>query len=162
MGDPAVGKTSLVLRYVKQSFSTEYISTIGAVVYKKQIELKDVMVDLIVWDIAGQETFDGIRLAFFRGCEGAFIASDSSRDETYLHLDDWVNSLYRVQKGVPIIFLANKIDLVNNSKTIEEKMKTIADKYKTEYFLTSAKDGTNVENAFSLLSQKIVKLLFQK
>lgn len=160
LGDPSVGKTSLVLKYVKQSFSPEYLSTIGAVAYKKEIEIKNASVYLVIWDIAGQETFDAVRLAYFKGAEGAFVVCDSLRENTYNHIEDWISSLYRVQKGVPIIFLANKIDLLEEDKSnyIKEKMRLISENYKTEYFLTSAKEGTNVENAFLLLAKKMVKV----
>lgn len=157
LGDGGVGKTALVLKYVKHEFPTEWIRTIGAVVYKKEIELEGINIDLVIWDIAGQETFDGVRLAFYRGTEGAFVVCDVLREKTYNNIENWINSLYRVQKNIPIIFLANKVDMIKELNSINYKMRTIANKYNTEFFLTSAKEGINVENAFTLLAKKIVK-----
>lgn len=157
LGDPAVGKTSLILRFVQHTFSPRYLSTIGAVVYKKQVELEDAVIDLMIWDIAGQETFDAVKLAYFKGADGSFIVCDSSRDTTYEHLEDWINSFSRVQKNSKFVFLANKIDLATDIKAIEEKMKSTAEKHKTQFFFTSAKEGTNVERAFSVLAEKIIK-----
>lgn len=158
IGDPAVGKTSLILKYVKHTFSTQYLATIGAVTYKKEVQLKNVILDLVIWDIAGEEMFDKVSLSYFKGAEGTLVVCDVLREETYTHMEDWINSFYKVCRDVPIIFLANKIDLVGLTplQVSEKMMDWIAKKYNTEFLLTSAKNGKNVENAFFLISQKIM------
>lgn len=156
LGDGAVGKTSLVRRFVFNAFSDEYIVTIGANFKKKTIEYPklDVQLDLMIGDLIGQQGFENTQKFNMRGSSGAFIVCDLTRKDTLKSLDRyWIPLLKDVLGSVPpIIFLANKLDLVSPDseelKFFRKGLIELCEKYDARYYLTSAKTGENVENAF--------------
>ena len=93
IGDAAVGKTSLIKRYVKDEFDDRYLNTIGAKVMKKSVGVNKpdtgeiVDLKMILWDIAGQESFDTVKKAYYRGASGAIVVCDNTRRETMEHMD---------------------------------------------------------------------------
>jgi small GTP-binding protein len=111
IGDGAVGKTSLVRRYVLDVFSDDYLSTFGAKVSKKVITLDDVELTLMIWDILGQKSGASMHSAYFSGANGALIVCDGTRPETLDSLNSWYQEFTRVAGKVPVIPLANKCDL---------------------------------------------------
>lgn len=156
LGDGAVGKTSLVRRFVFNAFSDEYIVTIGANFKKKTIEYPklDIQLDLMIGDLIGQQGFENTQKFNMRGSSGAFIVCDLTRKDTLKSLDRyWIPLLKDVLGSVPpIIFLANKLDLVSPDseelKFFRKGLIELCEKYDARYYLTSAKTGENVENAF--------------
>ncbi len=156
LGDGAVGKTSLVRRFVFNAFSDEYIVTIGANFKKKTIEYPklDIQLDLMIGDLIGQQGFENTQKFNMRGSSGAFIVCDLTRKDTLKSLDRyWIPLLKDVLGSVPpIIFLANKLDLVSPDseelKFFRKELIELCEKYDARYYLTSAKTGENVENAF--------------
>ncbi len=156
LGDGAVGKTSLVRRFVFNAFSDEYIVTIGANFKKKTIEYPklNIQIDLMIGDLIGQQGFENTQKFNMRGSSGAFIVCDLTRKDTLKSLDRyWIPLLKDVLGSVPpIIFLANKLDLVSPDseelKFFRKGLIELCEKYDARYYLTSAKTGENVENAF--------------
>ncbi len=163
LGDGAVGKTSLIRKYVYDMFEDKYLSTIGAKITKKVITLKyhgekpDVILTLMIWDIAGQEDYRNVHPTYYQGAEGALVVCDKTRKETLDNLPKWVENLYNVSDNIPIVFLANKNDLKMQTSFNENDMKKMADKFGGNYFFTSAKTGENVENAFSEIGKELLK-----
>ncbi|MFO7991435.1 MAG: Rab family GTPase [Thermoplasmata archaeon] len=157
LGDGAVGKTSLVRRYVEQKFSDEYITTIGANFKKKTLtyDEEDVKLNLLIGDLLGQKGFQNTQKANMRGSSGALIVCDLTREETRRSIEDyWLPLLVEViGKAPPLIFLANKCDLIDlqsdSAKEYRQELLNLSEKYGTKFFFTSAKTGENVENAFS-------------
>ena len=153
LGDPGVGKTSLVRRYVLDEFNDKYIPSIGMKATKKRINLEDdsVALTLMIWDILGGKSkrFDHI---YYKGVEGAFIVCDITRKKTMDSLYDWVSGLFEITKEVPVIFLANKIDLNGTNKKLEKKLREYVRDYDAELLFTSAKSGENVETGFLCLA----------
>ncbi len=156
LGDTAVGKTSLVRRYVYNQFADSYIQTIGTKVSKKEINLNfagaDYSITLVIWDILGQQGYSNVQQAAFRGSDGALFICDLTRKSTLNSiLNYWIPTLQLVA-SVPGLLLANKSDLKNWEIT-EEEIKEFSKVTGLPYFITSAKTGENVEDAFRALSK---------
>ncbi len=154
IGDGAVGKTSLVRRYVLDVFSDEYISTFGAKVSKKVITFGDVELTMMIWDILGQKSGASMHSAYFSGANGAFIVCDGSRPETLDSLNSWYQEFTRVAGKVPVIPLANKCDLP--SEVTDDSLASASRVVSQDFRRTSAKTGEGVEEAFLQLGKLIM------
>lgn len=162
IGEFAVGKTSLIQRYVYDTFSDRYIQTIGAKITKKALLLKypelstNLDVDLTIWDIMGEKGFrELLKEAYFYGAQGLLAVVDMTREDTYYEIPTWINAVEKVAGTVPTVFLGNKIDLEHSKMVGEEDMKMIGESYQSPYLLTSARTGQNVERAFLEIAQRI-------
>jgi len=165
VGEGAVGKTSLVRRYVLDEFDDKYITTLGAKVSKKELELdyedKDLHVDMdmTIWDIMGEKGFrDLLRDAYFMGAKGVLAVCDVTRASTVKELDDWIRSVYEIAGEVPTVYAVNKIDLKDEVMILfnEKDLQHWTKAFDAKYFYTSAKTGENVENAFRALGDAII------
>ncbi len=112
VGDGAVGKTSLVRRFVEQRFDDEYITTIGTNVKKKRIE--DLNINLLIWDLYGQKLNKDLQKANFEGADGAIVVYDLTRENTFYSIDDWLEELFEVTGQIPFMVLGNKYDLLED------------------------------------------------
>jgi len=161
LGDNAVGKTSLIKKYVFDSFDDKYIATIGTKTVKKELNVdyfgKPLNLTLMIWDILGQKEYRNLQSMSFEGTSAALMVCDITRPETLESLETyWIGAIEKVAGKVPMIFLANKCDLVENTAITEETMKKIAEKYSATFFVTSAKTGENVETSFKLLGRQVI------
>ncbi len=162
VGEPAVGKTSLIRRFVMDKFDDKYLTTIGTKVSKKEVVLDDgSKVILMVWDIMGQPSFrQMLKESYFYGANGIIAVSDITRKETLDAMPDWIGTIKSVlDKEVPIVFLGNKCDLKDAAQFGEAELKQLADMNNGKYFLTSAKTGDHVNETFTYLAEEIVKKL---
>lgn len=155
LGDGAVGKTSLVHRYVYDVFDDKYIMSFGTKVSKKTVELPDAKVDLMIWDILGQKTHESLHGAYYRGAVGALAVCDFTRRPTMESLASWVSGFRGVAGEVPVVLLANKSDLPKAYSLEEVRM--LASSVGCEVLETSAKTGANVEEAFSSLTSRMLE-----
>lgn len=150
-GHFSVGKTSLVKRFVHQKFSDQYLTTIGVKIDKKTIEVNEVSIKMMLWDIAGESTALKIPKKYFAGAHGIIYVFDLTREETYSGIE---MDLFEIQKSLsncPSIVLANKSDLVDTD-FIEKLRKSLPIDFK----LTSAKTGQNVEDAFLHIAKEMI------
>ncbi|MHA1770505.1 MAG: Rab family GTPase [Candidatus Thorarchaeota archaeon] len=155
LGEGAVGKTSLVGRYVYDSFEGDYLATIGTHIHVKSIQIDDTLVKLVIWDIAGQDDFKRLRKAYYQNASGAFFVFDTTRPETLDRLDGWIETLFSVTGKIPLVLVENKIDLP--SQISEDRAKEVVEKLGCTYVRTSAKDDQNVEDAFIELTRQILE-----
>jgi len=162
LGDGAVGKTSLIRKYVLDVFDDKYISTVGTKLSRKEIvfdvpekEMK-VAMTLMIWDIVGQKEYQKLHLMYFQGANGAIVVSDVTRKETLDNCVTWAESIRGAVGDLPLIFLANKSDLKEQAEFGEAELAEVAAKYGSKYYMTSAKSGLNVEETFLRLSQGMV------
>ncbi|MFX1566944.1 MAG: GTP-binding protein [Promethearchaeota archaeon] len=168
IGPGAVGKTSLLHRFVENKFSFRYKLTIGADFLSKIItHPKDSKstVKLQIWDIGGQDRYKFLRSSFFDGANGALIVFDLSRWHTFEELEEWLKDLREYAgEHVPFILIGNKFDLVEKSDELYERenAQVFAKKEKTYYVETSAKTGENVEEAFLNLTKSMLKNINNK
>ena len=163
LGDPAVGKTSLIRRFVINAFDDKYLTTIGAKIVKKEVQLRsggakpDIDVTLMIWDVAGQKTLGNVKQAYYRGSEGAMIVCDIKRRETLLSTIDWIKTLMQVTGEIPVVLLANKCDLMDKALFGEKEMSEVSKKLNAPFMMTSAKDGRNVGEAFQNIAESMVE-----
>ncbi len=161
IGPGAVGKTSLLHRFVENKFSFRYKLTIGADFLSKIIEYKPgTTIKLQIWDIGGQDRYKFLRSSFFDGANGALIVFDLSRWHTFEELEDWLKDLHEYAgKNIPFVLIGNKVDLIEKSDELSEResAQVFAKKEKTYYVETSAKTGENVEDAFLNLTNRMLK-----
>ncbi len=156
IGDQAVGKTSLVLRYINDTFSEHYISTIGADFLIKDLHLMGAPVRLMIWDLGGQEQWEGIRARYMQGSDGVILIFDVSRKQDLeYYISNWIKEVKDfIGEKVPIVIVGNKMDLKPqiSLKYAENYVKSL----NYHYVETSAKLGTHVEEMFQRIASEIV------
>ena len=173
LGDGAVGKTALRLRYMGHGFQSSYLSTIGADFALKDVTTthpktnQEVSVKLQIWDLAGQQHYSKIRSNYYIGTHGAFIVYDVSRRSSFDNISNWIEELQKnVKNPIPIVIIANKIDLRNGLSSQnfihpeegERFINSILSQYElpVKYIETSAKSGDGVSDAFNTLINELI------
>jgi small GTP-binding protein len=172
LGDSAVGKTSLIRRFVFDKFDDAYISTIGSKVTKKEMAIskngKTTDLRLMIWDVLGREGYTATHSRTFAGVHGAILVCDMTRRETLKTLERyWIPLLFDVVEHVPLIFACNKNDLSGDYTFEQDDLISIASRYNSGFkrelpsdlttcFSTSAKTGDNVESAFESLGHMVL------
>jgi small GTP-binding protein len=155
LGSFAVGKTSLVRRFVESIFSEKYLTTVGVKIDKKVVRVNAVEVNLVLWDLYGDDDFQKIRWTHFRGAAGYLLVADGTRRATF-EKAILLEERARAEIGpVPFVFVSNKCDLTSEwefDSTIEAQ---IAAKGWTT-LRTSAKTGEGVDEAFTKLAGKML------
>jgi len=155
VGPFAVGKTSLVKRFVESIFSEKYHTTIGVKISKKQIELDQNNVQMMLWDIEGVDDFTELKSSYLRGAAGVMIVIDGTRPTTIRQLSELLSLVRSHLRETPIVILANKVDLVNEWSLLEEDANKLRENGLT-IIETSAKTGSGVEEAFTELAHKML------
>lgn len=156
VGAFAVGKTSLIKRFVKSIFDEKYLTTVGVKIDKKIVEVDGQKVMLVLWDMEGQDCFHTINTSYLRGASGYLLVADGTRGET---LEDAVKLRACVEKEIgqiPFLLLVNKSDLTKAWEIGEDALHSLSDSG-VEVVITSAKTGSGVENAFSDLSRRMLE-----
>ena len=158
-GDGMVGKTSLILRFTENVFKRMYISTLGVSVSEKVIKVNDNLIQLILWDIAGQQKFDKMRSAFYKGACGILLVFDLTNSNTFHNIMNWYNDIKKeIEVGNNGILIGNKSDMNKLRKISYDSASQLASDINFDYFETSALSGTNVEKAFKGLAQKLYQI----
>ena len=156
LGDSGVGKTNLLLRYVGESFSENYIATLGIDFKMKNVIYNDVKVALQIWDTAGQERFRSITKSFLKGTDGIIFMYDISKKDSFLNLKNWISEIDNSKlPDVKFIICGNKIDLEENRQVTEEMKKKLSKEIDSEIIEISAKKGIKIEEPFDMLINKI-------
>ena len=161
IGPSAVGKTSLLNRFVNNQFALKYKLTIGVDFLTKNVEYQpSKVVKLHIWDIGAQERFKFLHHSFYKGASGALLVFDVSRENTYSGMKIWLSEMRSIMTNeIPKVIIGNKSDLIPDIGQIIEK--SAVEQYAKEedciYIETSAKNGENVERAFLELTQRMIK-----
>jgi small GTP-binding protein len=153
LGSFAVGKTSLVRRFVESIYSDVYQTTVGVKVDKKNVQVNGTDLTLVLWDIYGEDDYQKMRWTYLRGAAGYLLVADGTRKAT---LDKAFSLEQRVKEEVgviPFVFVINKCDLLQDWEVDSALETQLADKGWST-LRSSAKTGEGVEDAFSLLSRK--------
>jgi small GTP-binding protein len=169
IGDAAVGKTSLVRKFVLDEFDDKYIATIGLKVTKKSLIVpygkESVELIIMIWDLLGQKGFQRSQERAFRGVDAAICVADVTRPETLKSVEEyWVPMILRTTGPIPLIFFANKIDLEDQVKFGMREILALEQKFKMkdatgshpQSFLTSARTGAGVEEGFKSIGHYLL------
>lgn len=157
IGEPGVGKTSLIRNAISGRFSKDYRATIGCNMFIKRISLdKGEKVKVQAWDIAGQERWTQMRHIYYNGAQGAMIVGDLTRYHTFVQIEEfWFPDLKKFCENIPIVLIANKTDL-KEKKTLKE-IEILRYKLKAlDVIYTSAITGENVEKAFRMIAKNSI------
>ena len=159
-GAAAVGKTSLVQRFIKHRFAANYKLTVGVDILTKDVEFKPSEVaTLSIWDIGGQQRFEFIRSTFYKGAAGALLVFDLTREQTYIETRKWLTEIRQFSnQNIPFVLIGNKADLVEDVGEVVDsnEARAFAKKEGSIYIETSAKSGINVDDSFAELTRRIV------
>jgi small GTP-binding protein len=158
LGDFAVGKTSLVSRFVEDRFSDRYLSTIGVKISRRTVALRQRPAHLLIWDLAGSEEFSGVTTSYLQGASGALLVCDLTRSSTLGTLDSYVRRLREVNARVSLVLAGNKNDLNDQREVDDEMLAELAHDLGAPWFTTSAKTGAGVETAFYSLAERILEV----
>ncbi|TFK05020.1 Protein Wnt-8b [Platysternon megacephalum] len=156
LGDTGVGKSSIVWRFVEDSFDPNINPTIGASFMTKTVQYQNELHKFLIWDTAGQERFRALAPMYYRGSAAAIIVYDITKEETFSTLKNWVKELR--QHGPPNIVVAiagNKCDLNDVREVMEKDAKDYADSIHAIFVETSAKNAININELFIEISRRI-------
>jgi Ras-related protein Rab-1A len=159
VGHPAVGKTSIILRYTTGSFREHYIPTLGVDFAIKKVELDSHMVRLQVWDMGSQEFLGSVRSGFYPGARGSVFMFDVSRRDSFEAIQNWKAEVDAHLSKYVGILVANKIDLISEREVTTEEGKQLAEKMGMDYIETSVKLNQNVNEAFRVIAKKIIEYI---
>ena len=154
LGDPMIGKTSVLERYVNNTFKSNYLTTIGMDKRFKRLEINNTDVDVFITDTAGEERFRSLTKMFYKGADGIFIGFSLLEPKTLKSINYWIEQINEnCSKEYPIslLLIGNKSDDKENIQVKQEDIEEIKKKYDLTYFETSAKDNINIQNLFEYL-----------
>ena len=158
LGESAVGKSSLVLRFVKREFHEFQESTIGAAFLTQTIQIDDTTVKFEIWDTAGQERYHSLAPMYYRGAQAALIVYDITSKESFLKAQNWVRELQRqASANIVIALVGNKLDLANKRNVEYNEAKSYAEENNLLFMETSAKTAVNVNEVFTAIATRLPK-----
>uniref|UniRef100_A0A0K0FC17 Ras-related protein Rab-7a (inferred by orthology to a human protein) n=1 Tax=Strongyloides venezuelensis TaxID=75913 RepID=A0A0K0FC17_STRVS len=163
LGNSGVGKTSLMNQYVKKKFTNQYKATIGADFLTKDIKMGDKLITLQIWDTAGQEKFQSLGVAFYRGADCCVLVYDVTDTSSFRQLESWrdeflIQANPRSPESFPFVLIGNKIDLPNHAVSEQRARKWCQLKNDIPYHKISVKEGTNIDEIFN----EIIKNALQR
>jgi len=158
IGDSGVGKSCLLLRFADDTYTESHISTIGVDFKIRTIQLDGKTIKLQIWDTAGQERFRTITSSYYRGAHGIIVVYDTTDSDTFEHVKTWLHEIDRyASENVNKLLVGNKSDLTSKRQVETEAAKEFSTSVSIPFLETSAKNATNVEDAFMTMAGEIKK-----
>ena len=151
LGDSRVGKSSVVIRFVKNEFDQYKFPTIGATFLTQSVTAGDSMVKFEIWDTAGQEKYRSLAPLYYRGASAALVVYDITNRESYDNAQKWIEEVRSQSEDngpLTIALAGNKVDLASNRKVTEQEAQEYANKQQFIFFETSAKTSYNIKEIF--------------
>uniref|UniRef100_A0A3Q3IHU0 Ras-related protein Rab-23 n=1 Tax=Monopterus albus TaxID=43700 RepID=A0A3Q3IHU0_MONAL len=156
VGNGAVGKSSMIQRYCKGVFTKDYKKTIGVDFLERQIVVNDEEVRLMLWDTAGQEEFDAITKAYYRGAQACVLVFSTTDRESFQSINSWREKVEAEVGDIPTVLVQNKIDLLEETVIKNEEAEALAKRLKLRFYRTSVKEDLNVnEGVFNTTSGNV-------
>lgn len=158
VGDFAVGKTSVIERFINNQFSEKYLTTVGVKVDTKHIEHSDphLVHKLVIWDVAGSDRFGATEFAYLRGASGYIFVADGTRSLTLRAVHDLRTQITDKYGPAPCVLLVNKSDLKGQWEVPDNQLHELAERY-CHVFSTSAKTGEEVEAALTKIAELVIE-----
>ena len=158
-GDGAVGKTSMVHRFVENKFAKDYKSTIGTSIMKKECKFDglDSTVRFVLWDLAGQSQFKKVRQSYLSNAEAGILAFDVTNPSSFQNIENWHKEILSASPNISLILVGNKIDLEDKRVVSREEGEKTAENLGIPYIETSAKTGESINDAFRMLALQMIK-----
>lgn len=160
IGDGGVGKTSLIKKFTKGTFEKDYVKTIGAQFSRYDKKINEDVINLIFWDISGQDDFNFLHPLFYKESRACIIvysleANDLGKD-SFTHIRNWYNELKKYCGDIPVVLFANKVDLVIENNLNGLEIQNVVKEFNfLGYYITSAKTGRGVIEAFDAIIEKL-------
>ncbi|KAF7265166.1 hypothetical protein GWI33_021359 [Rhynchophorus ferrugineus] len=154
VGNGGVGKSSMIQRYCKGTFTKDYKKTIGVDFLERQIEVDGEEVRLMLWDTAGQEEFDAITKAYYRGAQACVLAFSTIDRDSFEAAHSWKLKVENECGEIPTVIVQNKIDLIDQSVVSPEEAELLARALGCRLVRTSVKEDLNVTAVFRHLAQR--------
>ena len=149
LGDSDVGKSSLILRYTEETFSSKLVNSIGVDFKMKKKEIDGKVIKVQIWDTAGHERFRAITYSYYRGANAIIIVFDLSDKKSFISITEWLKQIEKhAKENVYKFLVGNKSDLVEERKVSFKEAKDYADEHDLPYIETSAKEGININELF--------------
>jgi Ras-related protein Rab-5C len=160
LGEAAVGKSSLVLRFVSNDFQENKEPTIGAAFLTQKCTIDNRVIKYEIWDTAGQERFASLAPMYYRGAQAALVVYDITKPASFIKARHWVKELHeQANKDIVIALVGNKLDLINDDDDLRkvsiEEGQNLAQEQGLLFFETSAKTSHNVNEVFVAIGNKI-------
>ena len=158
IGDSCVGKSNILLKYLKNEFDPNSRATVGVEFGTKNIIINNKKIKIQIWDTAGQERYRSITSAYYKGAKGALIVYDITRKCTFDNIDKWISDLkLNGDKNICIVILGNKSDLDDKREVSKGEGIKKSEMYKTAFLETSALNGDNIGKAFDEIIDQIIQ-----
>ena len=158
LGEGSVGKTSLVLRYVRNEFNEEHITTIQASFLNKKLTVDDTRVNLAIWDTAGQEKFHALGPIYYRDANGALLVYDITDRDSFDRVQNWVKELRKMLgDNIVLVIAGNKADLERRRVVTLEEAEQYAASVGAKHLSTSAKQNKGVAELFLHMTKELLK-----
>ena len=154
LGNFGVGKTSLVARYVRNTFSDKYLTTVGVKVDTRQVSLGDDEHTLVIWDVEGSDSVSPLQAAYLRGANGLLLVADGTREHTLQAALGLLDELREERPDLPAVIAINKLDLLSQWQIRIDDLRSLS--AAAPVVCTSALDASNVESAFHELTRLMV------
>ena len=158
LGDTAVGKSCLVVRFVRDEFFEFQEPTIGAAFLTSTVDLDDTKVKFEIWDTAGQERYRSLAPMYYRGATVAIVVYDLTQKDSFKGAENWVNELFRkVGEDIIIALVGNKLDLKDKKKTVNSNLTKLIEQFSDKnlfHMEVSAKSGENIQELFNTIARK--------
>ncbi|XP_055374427.1 ras-related protein Rab-23 [Condylostylus longicornis] len=161
VGNGGVGKSSMIQRYCKGIYTKDYKKTIGVDFLERQIEIDGEDVRIMLWDTAGQEEFDAITKAYYRGAQACVLTFSTTDRNSFEAIKDWKLKVENECGEVPTVIVQNKIDLIEQAVITPEEAESLAMNLGCKLIRTSVKEDVNVASVFRYLATKCHQLMTQ-
>ncbi|KAK2949654.1 putative Vacuolar protein sorting-associated protein 21 [Blattamonas nauphoetae] len=155
LGESRVGKTSILLRFLKNQFNENLGTSIGAVFFAHTIEFDNYFVKLDIWDTAGQERYDSLAPIYYKGADAAIIVYDITSQSSLSRAQAWVDQLEKEEAPQVMAFIGNKCDCEPQRKVPTEVGRSYAQEHECLFMETSAKQGTNIRSLFDTIARAL-------
>lgn len=163
IGDTNIGKSCLLQRFADDSYTNEFISTIGVDFKVKTITINDKMIKTQIWDTAGQDRFRSITNSYYRGAHGIIISYDITNKQSFVNIERWMRNVKDfVSDNAVKILIGTKSDLEEKRKVSKKELEDLANELDMKYIETSAKDNKNVDELFIIICKEILNNMTEK